>query len=166
MDEKILTQIDIVFNEIVSAYEKMAELYDKKKEALIKSNTETLMLVDEKIIENYNTMVDLNNERVRIVQQTGAEEMNISEIIEKAEAVNSPLVSKFNDYKVKISEVSKRIALLEQTNVELIKHGLEMSGKTLNIIITACAPQDGGYDKHGKNVHSKSLGISSVCEDA
>lgn len=166
MDDKILTQIDIVFNEIVSAYDKMADLYEEKKEALIKSDTDGLTLVDEKIIENYNTMVDLNNERVRIVQQTGADEMNISEIIEKAELKNSPLVNKFKGYKVKISEVAKRIALLEQTNVELIKHGLEMSGKTLNIIISACAPQTGGYDKHGKNVQSQSLGISSVCEDA
>jgi len=166
VEAKILTQIDIVFNEIVCAYEKMADLYEEKKDALIKSDTDELMLVDEKIIENYNTMVDLNNERVRIVQQTGAEEMNISEIIEKAEMENSPLVSKFNGYKVKISEVSKRISLLEQTNVELIKHGLEMSNKTLNIIISACAPQAGGYDKHGKNVQSQSLGISSVCEDA
>lgn len=166
MNEQILEQLEIVFNEIYSAYSKMADLYEEKKEALIKMNPDALKLTDDLILETHSLLVDLNNERLRIVQQLGVEEMNISEIIEEAEKINSPLAEEFKNFKVKFNEVSKKITLLEQTNVELIKHGLTMSNKVLDIIIQACTPQSTGYDCHGKNSQGSGMGISSVCEDA
>lgn len=42
------------------------------------------------------------------------------------------------------------MALVEKTNVELIKHGLVMSDKLLDIIISAATPQTDNYDMHGK----------------
>ena len=76
------------------------------------------------------------------------------------------IAEEFKNFKVKFNEVSKKITLLEQTNVELIKHGLTMSNKVLDIIIQACTPQSTGYDCHGKNSQGSGMGISSVCEDA
>ena len=166
MNEQILGQIEVVFNEILTAYSRMADLYEEKKQNLVKLNPEALKLTDNLILETNDLLVDLNNERLRILQQLGVEEMNVSEIIEEAEKIGSPKVDFFKDFKVKINEVSKKITLLEQTNVELIEHGLTMSNKVLDIIIQACTPQSTGYDWHGKNSQSLSMGISSVCEDA
>ena len=166
MNEQILGQIEVVFNEILTAYSRMADLYEEKKQNLVKLNPEALKLTDNLILETNDLLVDLNNERLRILQQLGVEEMNVSEIIEEAEKIGSPKVDFFKDFKVKINEVSKKITLLEQTNVELIEHGLTMSNKVLDIIIQACTPQSTGYDCHGKNSQSTNLGLSSVCEDA
>ena len=166
MTEQILEQLEVVFNEILSAYTKMADLYEEKKQNLIKLNPEALKLADDMILETHSLLVDLNNERLRIIEQLGVEEMNLSEVIAKAEEIESPRVEFFKDFKVKINEVSKRITLLEQTNVELIKHGLTMSNKVLDIILEACTPPNTGYDCHGKNSQSSEMGISSVCEDA
>ena len=90
---------------------------EEKKEALIKMNPDALKLTDDLILETHSLLVDLNNERLRIVQQLGVEEMNISEIIEEAEKINSPLAEEFKNFKVKFNEVSKKITLLELTNV-------------------------------------------------
>ncbi|MBR1907890.1 flagellar export chaperone FlgN [bacterium] len=166
ISEKILGQIEVVFNEILSAYTKMADLYEVKKNALIKMDAEILKETDEQILANNDLLIDLNNERLRIIKQMGVEEMTVSEIIEKAEEIQSPLLNYFKEFKVKINEVSKKMTLLEQTNVELIQHGLAMSNTILDIILQACTPQGVGYDCHGKNSQSQSTGVSSICEDA
>jgi len=166
INEKILGQIEVVFNEILVAYTKMADLYELKKNALIKMDSAILKESDEKILEQNDILIDLNNERLRIVKQLGKDEMTVSEIIEKAEEIESPLTEYFKEFKVKINEVSKRIMLLEQTNVELIHQGLTMSNKVLDIILQACTPQSGGYDCHGKNSQGEGPSISSICEDA
>ena len=165
ISENILGQIELVFNEILTEYESMADLYEEKKKALIKMDTGVLKELDEKILAQNDILTDLNNERLRIIKQMGVEEMTIAEVIERAEEINSPLTNYFKDYKVKINEVSKKIALLFQTNVELIQQGLTVSNKVLDIIMQACTPESNGYDCHGKNSQSSS-GISSICEDA
>ena len=166
INEKILGQLEVVFNEILAAYTKMADLYEVKKHALIKMDSEILKESDDNILEQNNILIDLNNERLRIIKQLGKEEMTVSEIIEEAEKIESPLTDYFKEFKVKINEVSKRIMLLEQTNVELIHQGLTMSNKILDIILQACTPQSGGYDCHGKNSRGEGPGVSSTCEDA
>lgn len=166
MDDKILQQFEIVFGELISAYQKMCELYDTKREALVHKTLDNLKITDEQIMENYNLITDLNNERLRIVQQQGYEELTLSDIIKICEELDSPLKSRFEEFKVTINEVREKLALLEQINVELIKHGLIMSNNMLNIILSACSVQTGTYNNQGKNTYSDSLGISSVCEDA
>ena len=166
INEKILGQIEVVFNEILNAYTRMADLYEIKKNALIKMNSEILKETDEQILEQNNILIDLNNERLRIVKQLGKDEMTVSEIIQIAEEIGSPSTDYFKEFKVKINEVSKRIMLLEQTNVELIQQGLTMSNRVLDIILQACTPQSGGYDCHGKNSQGEGPSISSICEDA
>ena len=56
--------------------------------------------------------------------------------------------------------------LIERTNVELLKHNLVMSDKMLDIIISAAMPQKDNYDRHGKNIDTSELSISSIVEDA
>ena len=51
MNEQILGQIEIVFNEILTAYTRMADLYEEKKQNLIKLNPEALKLTDNMILE-------------------------------------------------------------------------------------------------------------------
>lgn len=164
--ERILGQIELVFNEILVNYTKMADLYEVKKHALIKMDTDVLKESDDKILEQNAILTDLNNERIRIVKQLGREEMNVSEVIKMAEEIGSPLTDSFKEFKVKINEVSKKIMLLEHTNVELIQQGLTMSNKVLDIILQACTPQSGSYDCHGKNSQGEGPSISSICEDA
>lgn len=166
INEKILGQLELVFNEILIEYAKMSDLYEEKKNALIKMDSERLHELDIEILHQNDLLIDLNNERLRIVKQLGVEDMNISEIIKNADEILSPRLEYFKEFKVKINEVSKKIMLLEQTNVELIQQGLTVSNKILDIILQACTPQSQVYDCHGKNSHSEGPGFSSICEDA
>lgn len=166
MNETLLKQLDEIFGTLISAYEKMGELYEQKKEALVHRNLDVLNATDDKIVEQYEYIKELDVTRKNLVAVTGREDIKVTEVIDYCKETENDMLEIFENYKVKICEVRDRLALLEQINVELINHGLIMSNNVLNIVVSACSVQAGTYDKQGKNSYSESLGVSSVCEDA
>ena len=90
----------------------------------------------------------------------------ITELIDMAAKDNPEFSESYKRKKVKIREVADEIALLNKTNVELIKHGLIMSDRILDIIISAAVPQTTNYNKQGKNIETSGMSISSIVEDA
>lgn len=166
MDEFFFKQLDAIINEDISALEDMLELYKQKKSALIKGDKDSLVLIDEKILEAVEQIKDLNRQRDIIFVNCNEDERNLSIIIEKARACESPLADDLEAQKVKLNELSHQLSLLEHSNVELIKHGLIMSDKLLSIITSALMPQKDNYDKHGKNIDTSNISISSIVENA
>lgn len=166
MDENFLKQLNIALKEETQAYEEMVELYEKKKNILINKKIDDLLKIDDKIIENFNLIKTLDKYRLTILEKEKIEKLTLDEMIELAEKIKSPLKSTFEGHKVKLSEVSRELMLLESTNVELIKHGLITSDKILGIITSALTPQTEGYDKKGKNLENETISISSIIEEA
>jgi seryl-tRNA synthetase len=166
MDDKFFKQLDVAIQEDIHALEDMLVLYKQKKEALIKGDKDNLVSVDEKLLEIVEHLKDLHKQRRQIFSQYGQEDKNLSQIIELAKSCSNPLSETFEGHKVKLNKVSEELSLLERSNVELLKHGLTMSDKLLNIITSALLPQTDNYDKHGKNVDTSNISISSIVENA
>ena len=76
--------------------------------------------------------------------------MNMSGFIELAETEAPEYVEPLKDRKVKICKLIQELVLLNNQNVELIKHGIIMTNKMLETVIDAFAPQGCNYNGTGK----------------
>ena len=167
MDEKFYRTVIQMLDDTITVYQELLDLYKEKKQALLTpKNNEILRVVDEKILAHINTVKNVNEKREEFCKENDIDPAKISTLIEFASNDNKEFEEILSEQKVKINEVAQEIALIEKTNVELIKHGLIMSDKLLDIIISAAMPQTDNYDKHGKNIDTSELSISSIVEDA
>ncbi len=167
MDEKFYRTVIQMLDDTITVYQELLDLYKEKKQALLTpKNNEILRVVDEKILAHINTVKNVNEKREEFCKENDIDPAKISTLIEFASKDNKEFEEILSEQKVKINEVAQEIALIEKTNVELIKHGLIMSDKLLDIIISAAMPQTDNYDKHGKNIDTSELSISSIVEDA
>ena len=66
--------------------------------------------------------------------------------------------------KVKICNISEQLALLNNQNVELIKHGITITNKMLETIVDAFAPQGSIYNGAGKTTDTRDLDMWTVNE--
>ena len=73
---------------------------------------------------------------------------------------------KFEMKKTKVNELAHRIFELERTNIELIKHGMHVTNKTLEIIIKGLKPITNEYNQKGQNIAKQHLEMSSIIEEA
>lgn len=167
--EDTLTKFKDIIDEEIEAYEALGELYKIKQSILMQGKSDLLAGIDAQIVEKAESIKALNSKRKTVAQYFGDENLTMSQIIEKAkDANNNPaLVEKLETQKTKMNLLAKSLSLQETTNLTLIKHGLTMVGKTLEIIVDAFAPQaTKQYDKSGHDVTSYESLISSVIEEA
>lgn len=134
----------------VSAYEKLKELFEEKRELLKQSKSGDIGAIDNKIIAQNNLIVKLNDKRKELTIEEFEKDCTMSEYIEllgeKYEEYKAPL----EERKVKICKLSNDLVLLNNQNVELLKHGIVMTNKMLEIIVDAFAPQGSNYNISGK----------------
>jgi len=167
MDNKLLKFKEVVDEEI-QAYESMGDLYEMKQSILVQGKSDVLWDVDAQIIERANIIRALTLKRKDIARYLGNENLTMSEAIEKAKESNDGLVDSLQSQQVKLKILTKSLTLQENTNMTLIKHGLKMVGKTIDILVEAVMPQAkaGSYDNQGKNIEVDKSLISSVFEEA
>ena len=167
MDNKLLKFKEVVDEEI-QAYESMGDLYEMKQSILVQGKSDVLWDVDAQIIERANVIRALTLKRKDIARYLGNENLTMSEAIEKAKESNDGLVDSLQSQQVKLKILTKSLTLQENTNMTLIKHGLKMVGKTIDILVEAVMPQAkaGSYDNQGKNIEVDKSLISSVFEEA
>ena len=60
----------------------------------------------------------------------------------------------------------KKIFELEKVNMELLKHGMHVTNKTLEIIIKGLKPITNEYNGKGENITKNQLEMSSIVEEA
>ncbi len=167
MNEQFYETVSQMLDDTISVYKELLELYKEKKKVLLTpKNGDLLRIVDEKILAQVNSVKKVNEKREEFCKENEIEPTNIGTLIELAQRECPDFEKKLSEQKVKINEVADEMALVEKTNVELIKHGLIMSDKLLDIIVSAAVPQKDNYDMHGKNVDTSELSISSIVEDA
>lgn len=166
MDKQVFENISKMIDNAISGYESLLKLYLEKKQALLKPDKDSLATVDEKIMSHIKFLTDLNKEREKYCEENGISSCKITELIDLVKGEFPEFAETYEKQKVKIREVADKIAFTENTNVELLKHNLTMSDKLLDIIISAAMPQKDNYDRHGKNVDTSEISISSIVEDA
>lgn len=164
LNEELIKFKEVVDEEI-KAYESMEELYKLKQAILVQCKTDALWDVDAKIVENMKNIKALNSQRKEVAKYIGNENLTMSEIIEKAQASNKDLAESLKQQKTKINLLSKSISIHERTNLDLIKHGLTLTKKRLEIVFNAFIPNSDQYDQSGRNVNGEEVRISSIIEE-
>ena len=149
MKDKFKNLIKILDKEI-DAYEKLKVLFEEKKELLIKAKSEDLGVLDNKILAAHNLIVKLNDERKNAAAELISDDATMSDFIGLAEAQEPNFKEPLMLRKDKICNISKALVLLNNQNVELIKHGIIITDKMLETIVDAFAPQGSIYNGAGK----------------
>lgn len=139
-----------VLDKELKAYIELKELFAEKREILKESKTDDLGVLDNKILALNNKIKELNTKRKDIGIQITGRECNMSDFIEFAEQNAPEFVSKLEERKVKICKLIPEITLLNNQNVELLKHGIIITNKMLETIIDAFSPQGSFYNEAGK----------------
>lgn len=144
--KKLLTAID----EEISAYEELKPLFEEKKELLKKSKSGDLVEVDNKIIAQKELIVKLNEARQKLSIEHFNKDCSMSDYIELLGDQNDEYKEQLMLRKVKICNILDELTLLNNQNVELLKHGITITNKMLDIIVDAFAPQGSNYNEAGK----------------
>lgn len=151
MSRQALFNLIEVLDKEIKAYSNLKQLFEEKKETLIHSKADDLGELDNKILSLNDKIKRINDSRRKIVLEiVGDEEANMSTLIAFAEEGFPDFAEKLKERKVKICKLFSDLALLNNQNVELLKHGIIISNKMLETIINAFAPQGSFYNGAGK----------------
>ena len=150
MSNDVFQNLIEVLDKEIKAYTELKDLFEEKREILKKSKSDDLGVLDNKILASNNKIKELNNKRKNISIQLTGKECNMSEFIEFAEQNNPEIVTQLEERKVKICKLIPEITLLNNQNVELLKHGIIITNKMLDTIIDAFSPQGSYYNESGK----------------
>lgn len=161
-----LLELNGIIDEEIEAYEALHELYELKQAVLVQGKSDALWDIDSQILKKADNIKEINKKRKEVALYLGDENLTMSQIIEKAKDANGALAENLDIKKKKLKVLAKSLILLENTNMTLVKHGLTMVGKTLDIIIGVLSPQaQGQYDKHGQNIGTNDNFTSSIEEE-
>ena len=144
--QNLITELDKEIN----AYSALKDLFTQKRELLKQAKPDDLGVLDNKIIALRNSIEKLNKTRQEMSIQLTGEDANMSRFIEFAQENAPEFVKPLEDRKVKICNIIPEIMLLNQQNVELLKHGITITDKMLETIVNAFAPQGSYYNGAGK----------------
>ncbi len=144
--KKLLAAID----DEITAYEGLKVLFEEKKELLKKSKSGDLVEVDNKIIAQNELIVKLNTARQKMSIEHFNKDCSMSDYIELLGEENESYKEALLLRKVKICNILDQLVLLNNQNVELLKHGITITNKMLETIVDAFAPQGSNYNETGK----------------
>ena len=164
MQTKIKNLITILDKEI-EAYTKLKDLFEEKKELLKKAKSDDLGVIDNKILAQNETIVKLNNARKNVSIELLNKDGSMSEFINFADANFPEQKEALMLRKVKICNILDQLVLLNNQNVELIKHGIIITDKMLETIINAFAPQGSIYNGAGKTTDTRDLDMWTINEE-
>lgn len=163
--DNALQEFKHVIDEEIKAYEDLGELYQVKQTVLINGKSDALWDIDAQILSKADDIKLLNQKRKEVAKYLGDENLTMSEIIEKAKEANDSLAPKLEIQQGKLKLLAKSLKLQEETHMNLIKHGLIMVNKTIDIIVSTVFPQTKQYNKLGQNIETDKSLISSVSEE-
>lgn len=150
MYDDILKNLISALDKEYEAYENLKELFEQKKQLLIKAKPDDLVVLDNQIVALNNTIIKLSNSRKNISEELLGKNGCMSDFISFAAEHNSDYEEPLASRKIKICKILEDLALLNNQNVELIKHGMVITDKMLETIIDAFAPQGSNYNGAGK----------------
>ena len=158
--------LEEIIDKEIDAYESIEGLCIQKKELLKTNKAEELYDIDSKILNKFESIKSFAESRKKISNKISGSDMNLSEIIRKTLEIDIEQSKRFEEKKKKLNAIEKTIRKTESINLNLIKHGLNMVGKILQIIFDNINITKNEYDKNGKIVDQEDLQLSSVNEEA
>ena len=159
-----LKSFDNLIENEIALYGRLKELYIQKKQTLISNNMQELLAVDDAILNLLDEIKSMANHRQKFCKSIGKNNVCLSEIIKMAEDLDATLVDGFKVKQSRIKDLQEEIDRQESSSKELIKHGMIMVTKTMNLM-SSTALVAGDYNNFGKNTQSELAKISSVSEE-
>lgn len=164
MKEKFKKLIAIIDKEL-EAYTKLKDLFEEKKQLLKKAKSDDLGVVDNKILSMNDAIVKLNKARTEVSMELLGKDGTMSDFISFAEENLPEQKEALMLRKVKICNISDQLVLLNNQNVELIKHGITITNKMLETVVNAFAPQGSIYNGAGKTTDTHDLNMWTINEE-
>ena len=155
----------VLLDKEIEAYSKLKELFEEKRDLLKKAKSDDLGCVDNKILALNDSIVKLNEQRKMASIDLLGKDASMSDFISFAEEHQPDQKEALLLRKVKICNNFEQIALLNNQNVELIKHGMIITNKMLESIIDAFAPQGSNYNGSGKTTDTHDLNMWTINEE-
>ncbi|MBE7709236.1 MAG: flagellar protein FlgN [Cyanobacteria bacterium SIG32] len=149
----------------IEAYSKLKDLFEEKKELLKKAKADDLGVLDNKILALNDSIVKLNNARKSASIELIGKDGCMSDFISFAEVNQPDQKEALLLRKDKICNNFEQLALLNNQNVELIKHGITITNKMLETIVNAFAPQGSIYNGAGKTTDTHDLDMWTINEE-
>ena len=165
IQEQIKTLENIIDKEI-DGYKDIEKLYLDKKEILIHGKSDELMAVDEKIMNAYKGLNNSLEARKVIMKSMDMPTFSMTDLINKIKSADEEAAKKFEIKKTETNKLAQIIFELDRINLELIKHGMHITNKTLEVIIKALKPITNEYNQKGQNITKEQLEMSSIIEEA
>ena len=153
-----------ILDKELDAYSKLKILFEEKKELLKKAKSDDLGVLDNKILAMNNSIVKLNNARKNISMELLGKDGAMSDFIKLSEEKEPEYTEGLMLRKVKICNILDDLVLLNNQNVELIKHGIIITNKMLETIVNAFAPQGSIYNGAGKTKDTQDLDMWTINE--
>ena len=164
MYKQQLRKLIVAIDKEIEAYSRLKELFEEKKELLKKAKSDDLGVVDNKILAMNNSIVKLNDSRKSISMELLGKDGVMSDFIGFASANQPEFKEALEERKVKICNISDELVLLNNQNVELIKHGIVITDKMLETVVNAFAPQGSIYNGAGKTTDTHDLDMWTINE--
>ena len=161
-----IKELENLIDKEIDGYKNIEKLYTDKKEILIKGKATDLYDVDAKIINTYKTINDLSEARKTVTKSLDIPTFSITDIINKIKNTDEQTAKKFEQKKAEVNELAKRIYKLEKINIELTKHGLVLTGKTIEAMLKGVTTVNNEYNAKGQNITDDRLKMSSIVEEA
>ena len=166
MITKQIKELENLIDKEIDGYKNIEKLYTDKKEILIKGKATDLYDVDAKIINTYKTISDLSEARKTVTKSLDIPTFSITDIINKIKNTDEQAAKKLEQKKAEVNELAKRIYKLEKINIELTKHGLLLTGKTIEAMLKGVTTVNNEYNAKGQNITDDRLKMSSIVEEA
>ena len=91
---------------------------------------------------------------------------SMTDIINKIRTTDENAAKKFAQKKEEVNELAKRIYKLEKINLELTKHGIYLTNKTIESMLKGANSVNKEYNNKGQNITNDQLKMSSIVEEA
>lgn len=161
-----IKELENLIDKEIDGYKNIEKLYTDKKEILIKGKATDLYDVDAKIINTYKTISDLSEARKNVTKSLDIPTFSITDIINKIKNTDEQTAKKLEQKKAEVNKLAKRIYKLEKINIELTKHGLLLTGKTIEAMLKGVTTVNNEYNAKGQNITDDRLKMSSIVEEA
>ena len=166
MIQELIKTLENIIDKEIDGYKDIEKLYMDKKEILIHGKSEELMNVDEKIMNAYKGLNNSLEARRVVMKSMEMPTFSMTDLINKIKSADEEAAKNFEAKKTEANKLAQRIFELDRINLELIKHGMHVTNKTLEIIIRGLKPITNEYNQKGQNITKEQLEMSSIIEEA
>lgn len=161
-----ITQLENIIDKEIDGYKNIEKLYADKKEILVHGKGTDLYEVDTKIVDTYKNINNLSEIRKNITKTMEIPTFSMTDIINKVRQQDEVAAKRLEQKKTAVNELAHKIFELERVNLELTKHGLYLTSKTIEAMLKGVSKVTKEYNQKGQNISKEQLEMSSIVEEA